>query len=144
MSQGESPRKICRFAFDITTANNPEWPPRSPHDVLLSTPGGREKLRRLAEHASPSPAPTKRSASSASFRNRAKPLLQDDVDEDEDEETLQLQLQEIQARLKLKKLQKKTKQNSDTENENTRADPIQVKRSNSVVANRAQSRLAGL
>ena len=64
----------------------------------------------------------------------------DDDEEDEDEETLQLQLQEIQARLKLKKLQKKAKQNSDTENEGT----AQVKRSNSTLMNRAQSRLAGL
>jgi minichromosome maintenance protein 10 len=67
-----------------------------------------------------------------------------DDEEDEDEETLQLQLQEIQARLKLKKLQKKSKQNSDAENESTRADCAPVKRSNSVTANRAQSRLAGL
>ncbi|KAE9377054.1 hypothetical protein N431DRAFT_401752 [Stipitochalara longipes BDJ] len=129
----------------MSQAHSPEWPPRSPHDVLLSTPGGREKLRRLAERTSPSPSPIKRSASSASFRNRAKALLQDDMDEeDEDEETLQLQLQEIQARLKLKKLQKKAKQSSDTENESTRADSAQARRSNSVAANRAQSRLAGL
>ncbi|KAN0117512.1 hypothetical protein V8E51_003489 [Hyaloscypha variabilis] len=129
----------------MSQASNPEWPPRSPHDVLLSTPGGREKLRRLAERGSPSPSPIKRSQSSASFRNRAKALVEDDMDEeDEDEETLQLQLQEIQARLKLKKLQKKAKQSSDTENESTRVDSAQVKRSNSVAANRAQSRLAGL
>ena len=67
-----------------------------------------------------------------------------DDEEDEDEETLQLQLQEIQARLKLKKLQKKAKQSSDTENDYTRVETAQARRSNSVAANRAQSRLAGV
>jgi minichromosome maintenance protein 10 len=67
----------------------------------------------------------------------------DDLD-DEDEETLQLKLQEIQARLRLKKLQKKSKQTSDTENESVRTGSAQIARSNSVAANRAQSRIAGL
>jgi len=67
-----------------------------------------------------------------------------DQEDDDDEETLQLQLQEIQARLKLKKLQKKSKQSSDTEYESTKVESAQVKRSNSVATNRAQSRLAGL
>ncbi|KAG4418235.1 hypothetical protein IFR04_008593 [Cadophora malorum] len=123
---------------------NPEWPPRSPHDALLSTPGGRDRLRRLAERASPSPSPIKRSAS---MRNRAKELMKsdmDDEDDDEDEETLQLQLQEIQARLKLKKLQKKTKQASESDNEAARSDSAQLKRATSAAASRAQSRIAGL
>ncbi|KAG4429491.1 hypothetical protein IFR05_015029 [Cadophora sp. M221] len=123
---------------------NPEWPPRSPHDVLLSTPGGRDRLRRLAERASPSPSPIKRSAS---MRNRAKELMKPDMedeDDEEDEETLQLQLQEIQARLKLKKLQKKAKQASESENETSRSDSAQLKRAHSAAASRAQSRIAGL
>ncbi|OBT79204.1 hypothetical protein VF21_01765 [Pseudogymnoascus sp. 05NY08] len=95
------------------TADIPHWPPRSPMDALKSNPGGRERLRRLAERTSPSPSPSKRDRQTPS-RNRqysaaalatADADLNDD-DEDEDEETLQLKLQEIQARLKLKKLQK--------------------------------------
>ncbi|KAL2062946.1 hypothetical protein VTL71DRAFT_6018 [Oculimacula yallundae] len=125
---------------------NPEWPPRSPHDVLLSTPGGRDRLRRLAERTSPSPSPIKRSAS---MRNRARVLSKADMEdeedeEDEDEETLQLQLQEIQARLKLKKLQKKAKQVSEPENEGGRSDSAQLKRATSAAASRAQSRIAGI
>ncbi|KAH6678650.1 hypothetical protein B0J14DRAFT_650870 [Halenospora varia] len=124
---------------------NPEWPPRSPHEALLSTPRGRDRLRRLQERASPSPSPIKRALSSASLRNRGKDLNGAQMggdDSDEDEETLQLQLQEIQARLKLKKLQKKSKQSSDTENEGRASAPLA--RSNSVAASRAQSRIAGL
>jgi minichromosome maintenance protein 10 len=131
---------------EAANIGDPHWPPRSPHEALLSTPGGRDRLRRLAERASPSPSPTKRPVSS--FRNRAKGLLKADMNmvdgEEEDEETLQLQLQEIQARLKLKKLQKKSKQSSDTENENTRADTGTLSRANSAAAIRAQSRIAGL
>ncbi|KAI1411131.1 hypothetical protein F5Y13DRAFT_191718 [Hypoxylon sp. FL1857] len=95
-----------------------QWPPRSPHDVLLSTPKGRERLRRMAERASPTPSPTKRNRltpalaarSGNSQRNNAGELEMDldeddDEDEDEDEEMLQLKLQAIQAKLKLKKLQ---------------------------------------
>ncbi|KAI0888196.1 uncharacterized protein GGS22DRAFT_94429 [Annulohypoxylon maeteangense] len=99
-----------------------QWPPRSPHDVLLSTPGGRERLRRMAERASPSPSPSKRSRitpillsrSSNSRRNIVDDLDTDmrmdvdeaeDEDDEEDEEMLQLKLQAIQAKLKLKKLQ---------------------------------------
>ncbi|KAI1458087.1 hypothetical protein F4805DRAFT_425453 [Annulohypoxylon moriforme] len=95
-----------------------QWPPRSPHDVLLSTPKGRERLRRMAERASPSPSPSKRSRvtpilvgrSGNSRRNMADEMdidMDEDEDEDdeEDEEMLQLKLQAIQAKLKLKKLQ---------------------------------------
>ncbi|KAH8665963.1 hypothetical protein BGZ60DRAFT_59643 [Tricladium varicosporioides] len=125
---------------------NPEWPPRSPHEALLSTPRGRDRLRRLQERVSPSPSPIKRTLSSASLRNKGKGLngaqMGSDDDSDEDEETLQLQLQEIQARLKLKKLQKKSKQSSDTENEGRASAPLA--RSNSVATSRAQSRIAGL
>ncbi|TDZ40313.1 DNA replication licensing factor mcm10 [Colletotrichum trifolii] len=74
----------------------------------MTTPGGRERMRRLANRTSPSPSPLKRgrsisvlSARSAAFREE----MNGQDDEDEDEETLQLKLQEIQARLKLKKLQ---------------------------------------
>ncbi|KAL2261019.1 hypothetical protein VTK26DRAFT_4799 [Humicola hyalothermophila] len=94
-----------------------QWPPRSPHEALLSTPGGREKARRLAERASPSPSPAKlrASRSTSALDPRTGSHLTGDLedvlfeggeeDDDEDEETLQLKLQAIQARLKLKKLQ---------------------------------------
>ncbi|KAK4044228.1 hypothetical protein C8A01DRAFT_12280 [Parachaetomium inaequale] len=93
-----------------------QWPPRSPHDVLMSTPGGREKLRRIAERTSPSPSPsrlrTSRSTSVLASRPGAERGGGDDelfegggLDDEEDEETLQLKLQAIQARLRLKKLQ---------------------------------------
>ncbi|KAK4158391.1 DNA replication licensing factor mcm10 [Chaetomidium leptoderma] len=95
-----------------------QWPPRSPHEALLSTPGGREKLRRLAERTSPSPSPsrlrTSRSISALASRPRTGPGGGEDElfegggdfeEEEEDEETLQLKLEAIQARLRLKKLQ---------------------------------------
>ncbi|KAF2727685.1 hypothetical protein EJ04DRAFT_529246 [Polyplosphaeria fusca] len=73
------------------------WPPKSPHEALLSSPSGRKKYERHRDRDSASPSPTKR---------RPLPRGMPADDEEEDEETLQLQLQEIQARLKLKKLQK--------------------------------------
>ncbi|KAM7192494.1 DNA replication licensing factor mcm10 [Naviculisporaceae sp. PSN 640] len=87
-----------------------QWPPRSPHEALLSTPGGRERMRRLAERQSPSPSLSKLRTS------RSVPALNDlpddmdidqgdDDDDEDDEEMLQLKLQAIQARMKLKKLQ---------------------------------------
>ncbi|KAI1166155.1 hypothetical protein F5B18DRAFT_607505 [Nemania serpens] len=91
-----------------------QWPPRSPHEALLSTPSGRERLRRLAERTSPSPSPSKRAsrpiaARPDSHNPRALGGEEDgldlDIEGDEDEETLELKLAAIQARLKLKKLQ---------------------------------------
>ncbi|KAF4945464.1 hypothetical protein FGADI_11966 [Fusarium gaditjirri] len=77
-----------------------QWPPRSPHEALLSTPRGRERYRQMM--TSPSPSPSKRARNLPSMNLMAE--IENDED-DEDEETLQLKLQEIQARLKLKKLQ---------------------------------------
>lgn len=131
--------------FQLKSKGNPNWPPRSPHEALLSTPGGRDRLRRMAERASPSPSPSKRPASASIFRSRAKANMdQDEDEEDDDEETLQLQLQEIQARLKLKKLQKKAKQGSDSENDGkkTGLGSLGLRRANSVATSRGQSRMA--
>ncbi|CAM1506430.1 Fc.00g060710.m01.CDS01 [Cosmosporella sp. VM-42] len=83
-------------------ATEPQWPPRSPHEALLSTPGGRQRYRQMLE-TSPSPSPSRRSRNAPAV-NILQQMAGDD-DEEEDEETLQLKLQEIQARLKLKKLQ---------------------------------------
>ncbi|KAJ1324937.1 minichromosome maintenance protein 10 [Microdochium nivale] len=102
-----------------SSSNEPQWPPRSPHEALLSTPGGREKLRRMIDRTSPSPSPNKRIG--GRIQPRATALLPGDDgedDDDDDEETLQLKLQAIQAQLKLKKLQK-GKARKDTEPEGT-------------------------
>ncbi|KAJ3945387.1 uncharacterized protein N0V96_005419 [Colletotrichum fioriniae] len=86
--------------------DEPQWPPRSPHEALISTPSGRERLRRLQNRGSPSPSPLKRGRANSTLSARSANLIDEmDDQEDEDEETLQLKLQEIQARLKLKKLQ---------------------------------------
>ncbi|KAF6836523.1 primase zinc finger [Colletotrichum musicola] len=87
-------------------SEEPQWPPRSPHEALISTPGGRERLRRLNNRVSPSPSPLKRGRSMSALSSRSAAMLDEmDQEEEEDEETLQLKLQEIQARLKLKRLQ---------------------------------------
>ncbi|KAI1325961.1 hypothetical protein F5Y16DRAFT_250073 [Xylariaceae sp. FL0255] len=92
--------------------SEPQWPPRSPHEALLSTPSGRDRLRRMAERASPSPSPSKRTMRSASRNARTQAADEDDMDldlegdDDEDEEMLELKLAAIKAKLKLKKLQK--------------------------------------
>ncbi|KAG7286618.1 hypothetical protein NEMBOFW57_008929 [Staphylotrichum longicolle] len=98
-----------------------QWPPRSPHEALLSTPGGREKLRRLAERTSPSPSPSRLRTSRSISALASRPGTGEDglfeggdMDEDEDEETLQLKLQAIQARLRLKKLQAAKAQKKST------------------------------
>ncbi|OTB03633.1 hypothetical protein M426DRAFT_321559 [Hypoxylon sp. CI-4A] len=93
----------------------PQWPPRSPHEALLSTPKGRERLRRMAERASPSPSPTKRGRLTPALTSRPgnsrrniteeDEMDLDDDEDEEDEEMLQLKLEAIQAKLKLKKLQ---------------------------------------
>ncbi|KAL2755924.1 hypothetical protein ACRALDRAFT_2047946 [Sodiomyces alcalophilus JCM 7366] len=93
-----------------TQVDEPQWPPRSPREALLSTPGGRERLRRFANRTSPSPSPlgTGRSRPNLSRPTKTAAIDMEDqlvLDDDDDEETLQLKLQEIQARLRLKKLQ---------------------------------------
>lgn len=90
--------------------SEPQWPPRSPHEALLSTPGGRQRYREMMNRTSPSPSPMRSSRALAAITSSPGAGLGihfpgDDDDDEEDEETLQLQLQEIQARLKLKKLQ---------------------------------------
>ncbi|KAI9844743.1 MAG: hypothetical protein M1837_005276 [Sclerophora amabilis] len=100
---------------DPATAQG-HWPPRSPHEALLSSPSGRDRLRRLQDRTSPSPSPSKsalkKTLSTPSLPQRQRkyhPPSEDDElsqeeDDGEDEETLQLKLQAIEARLKLKKL----------------------------------------
>ncbi|ESZ94008.1 hypothetical protein SBOR_5586 [Sclerotinia borealis F-4128] len=137
-------------------AEEAQWPPRSPREAFLSTPGGRDRLRRFATGFSPTASPTKRPTASQSPHATGKDRLKADMymeemgdDDEDDEETLQLKLQEIQARLRLKKLQKKNKQSSDSEGEKNENIEIHrpasiLLRATSAATNRAPSRLPGL
>lgn len=96
----------CRSTLTVAAANNPpNWPPKSPHEALLSSPSGRRRYEERRARASVSPSPAKRRPVSLH------PMHDDggETTEDEDEETLQLKLQAIEARLKLKQLQKARK-----------------------------------
>ncbi|KAI9738887.1 MAG: hypothetical protein M1818_005200 [Claussenomyces sp. TS43310] len=130
-----------------SAAGEGHWPPRSPHDALLSTPGGRDRLRRLAERTSPSPSPSRKSRTVPNLaRGKSEPSPASRLldDEDEDEETLQLRLQEIQARLKLKKLQKsKAAAGSNANDDPIRADAV-PSRANSAATSYARQELVGL
>ncbi|EPE05978.1 cell division cycle protein [Ophiostoma piceae UAMH 11346] len=98
-----------------------QWPPRSPGEVLASTPSGRARLQRLeASRTSPSP-----------MRTRQVDMHDDyqEAEDDEDEETLQLQLQEIQAKLRLKKLQAARAQKSASSPALAAAAPLRSARS---------------
>lgn len=98
----------CKSVYKPNVSHNhitemalePRWPPRSPHEALLSSPSGRRRLRQYQDRTSPSPSPMKKRPA----------MTEEEEDEDcEDEETLQLRLETLEARLKLKKLQQKKK-----------------------------------
>ncbi|KAJ5760750.1 hypothetical protein N7520_007906 [Penicillium odoratum] len=82
------------------------WPPKSPRDAMLSSPGGRRKYQDMQRRQLLS-SPLKRSNTTPNFRSKARQVLDEGEDDgEEDEETLELRLAEIQARLKLKQLQR--------------------------------------
>ncbi|KAI9893485.1 MAG: hypothetical protein M1814_006782 [Vezdaea aestivalis] len=90
----------------------PQWPPRSPHEALISSPSGRRKLRTLHSRTSPSPSPVRKAISTPSFHERTRRLAEPESplkghrsDDEENEETLKLQLEAIEKKLKLKRLQ---------------------------------------
>ncbi|KAF2852271.1 hypothetical protein T440DRAFT_497814, partial [Plenodomus tracheiphilus IPT5] len=86
--------------------NQPNWPPQSPVEALLSSPSGRKKYESRRERNSVSPSPSKR-----------RPMSRHTPDydtEEEDEETLQLKLQAIEAKLKIKALQRKKAGDNDS------------------------------
>lgn len=89
----------------IVKTNQPNWPPQSPVEALLSSPSGRRRYEQQRERNSVSPSPTKRRPMSRD--------AQHDSDEEEDEETLQLKLQAIEAKLRIKALQKKKAAGND-------------------------------
>lgn len=135
----------------LSPSKQAQWPPRSPREVMASTPGGRERLRRMAERTSPSPSPLKKSRSMSALNRHMHDLDDDDDmdvdDDDDDEETLQLQLQAIEAKLKLKALQKKQRKgpagSSDTESGTAPSRPVSTV-PDVLAASRAQSRTAML
>lgn len=87
-------------------ASDVQWPPRSPHEALLSSPSGRRRIRQYQNRTSPSPSPLKKASTTPNMHSIRGTIIEDDEDE-EDEETLQLRLEALEARLKLKKLQQK-------------------------------------
>ena len=89
----------------IACGEDPQWPPRSPYEALLSSPSGRKKFKDTVGRRSISPSPRKTVPKELNNSLPTLHLLSGDDEEDEDEETLQLKLQAIQAKLKLKKLQ---------------------------------------
>ncbi|KAL9042541.1 MAG: hypothetical protein Q9214_003743 [Letrouitia sp. 1 TL-2023] len=90
-------------------SNQQQWPPRSPHEALLSSPSGRRRLRRCQDFRSTSPSPLKKSSTTPNLSRAFSGQSQEAENDDEDEETLQLRLEALEARLKLKKLQQKKK-----------------------------------
>lgn len=111
-----------------------QWPPRSPGEALLGTPGGRDRVRRAYDGSSPSPSPSKPKVSRPTSMSASRPVngtnggrgAEDELQDDDDEETLQLKLQAIQTRLKLKKLQaaKAQKMSETTESHGTGPVPV--------------------
>ena len=104
----------------------PKWPPRSPHEALLSSPTGRRKLRQAQDRTSPSPL---KKASSTTSNTNKEVTMDDDDDDDDDEETLQLRLETLEARLKLKRLQRKRlkAENIDSDREQRSSDGLNAR-----------------
>lgn len=129
----ESPR--AKISPDKNTT---QWPPKSPFQAMLSSPGGRRKWKEYKERPrerSTSPSPMKKNVRDAAALQAMSVASGDEDEEDgEDEETLQLQLMEIQAKLKLKKLQRQGKganSSEEKENSSSRADSRMRSRSRS-------------
>ncbi|KAF1348859.1 hypothetical protein BDV97DRAFT_333490 [Delphinella strobiligena] len=103
----ESPR--AKVSPDKNSAN---WPPKSPHEALLSSPSGRKRwddVRERFQDRDVSPSPRGKSVTTSKALQALHGISDDEEDEDEDEEMLRLKLQAIEAKLKLKKLQNKKK-----------------------------------
>lgn len=92
------------------------WPPRSPHEALLSSPSGRRRVRQYQDRTSPSPTTSKKVP--IVYHARRGRIEHEEGSDDEDEETLQLRLEALEARLKLKKLQQKKLRTTITNSNN--------------------------
>lgn len=93
----------------MLTEHEPEanWPPKSPHEALRSSPSGLKRLQRVRRNDS-SPTPSKRRKLDGGFDP-----FQSETDTEEDEETLKLRLKEIEIRRKLKKIQNAKRKDVD-------------------------------
>ena len=104
-------KKRVRCLSEFPGAFEPRWPPRSPHEALLSSPTGRQRIRQYQDRTSPSPSPLKKSSTTVTLgqfrRKLTPPDFSGEEDGEEDEETLQLKLAAIEAKLKLKRLQQR-------------------------------------
>lgn len=113
----------------MTSMVETSWPPKSPREVLLSSPEGRRKFQDMRHRQENMGSPLKYSRTTRNLR--ANPKLNDaidglddeDEDEDEDEETLRLKLAAIEAKLKLKQLQKSRARSNTLESNNTQSRP---------------------
>jgi minichromosome maintenance protein 10 len=95
--------------------NSAAWPPKSPFQALLSSPGGRKKWqdrKASVQDRSPSPSPLRRPLSSS---KKLQAMSRSEHDEDEDEEDIELRLEEIRLRQKQKKLGKQRRQQQQQE-----------------------------
>ncbi|PHH71533.1 hypothetical protein CDD82_6456 [Ophiocordyceps australis] len=136
----------------MTPEPEPQWPPRSPHEALVSTPGGRQRYQRIANEASPS-SRRERGASARDLTSRSRRGTaldyndddeNDDDDDDDDEETLQLKLEAIKARLRLKKLQNAKSKDKNPGQKSTRETSRQSTRTNDTAKPDAAHGTAGV
>jgi minichromosome maintenance protein 10 len=97
-----------------TGIEEPQWPPRSPLEALLSSPSARKRVKLRYDRTSPSPisfAKSTKTAATPPILHKLNYKSLSSEEEDEDEETLQIRLEALEAKLKLKRLQaKKAKQ----------------------------------
>lgn len=103
---------LLDLADSIAATLEPRWPPRSPHEALLSSPSGRSKLRRQQQNrqSSRTPSPLRRlplKSNVLAAQEKASVSGCTENSDEEDEETLQLKLQALEAKLRLKQLQQK-------------------------------------
>ncbi|KAJ5674003.1 hypothetical protein N7462_009442 [Penicillium macrosclerotiorum] len=109
----------CIVSNSLVSLTDNAWPPKSPREALLSSPGGRRKYQDVQRRRELLSSPLKRSNTTPNFRSKADLVIdEDEGDGEEDEETLQLQLAEIKARLKLKQLQKNLGRSGATSSNN--------------------------
>ncbi|KAK9604141.1 hypothetical protein V6Z93_002115 [Aspergillus fumigatus] len=113
----------------MTSMVETSWPPKSPREVLLSSPEGRRKFQDMRHRQENMGSPLKYSRTTPNLRANQKlndaidGLDDEDEDEDEDEETLRLKLAAIEAKLKLKQLQKSRARSNTLESNNTQSRP---------------------
>lgn len=87
-----------------------QWPPKSPFQALLSSPGGRQRWQQAQDSLRErSPSPSSRRA-----HNGGGPAEQDLEGSDDDEESLRLKLEILETKKRLRDTQKKQKRHDTT------------------------------